>query len=591
MNEFVSYLNSINNVGGNSTGSLAESQVKSKYFDMIKIDRQLGNYIANGILGANYHAFILTGHAGDGKTSILVQVLKRLGYLHEDGLKEEDSFSNFYYVKDMSEIAEERQVQILKKALSAPETGRSSLLISNTGPLLNAFTALVKAEKLEQGMAFSETEQIELQSTLLSQLDINADKPVQIAGYSFYLINIARVDNVGFSAKILKRIIADELWNECLSCPNKDRCPILNNRILVSKQYDRVAAFVESYYRYLFENDKRMTIRQMVGQLSYALTGNLSCSDIAQKYLKEPFFNYNFANMFFGYCGIDKKKDSSQIKGVEQIQILKLDGIALDVDYRLFVNNDYSFFTADIQKELQGLNTKYRKHYQIASEDSQITPEEQKAETKLRRAVRRFYLVFSLCSDKEDFDNVINQVFGATYSSYCKLISKKQPKQMLRNLQTAIFRALYMKNTGATPEGDSELPLTLRREDDVFQNVMLVLGEVNKSSLEIQQRTVDNSFEDSNEKQEVFLKLKDDLFKLTFPMVNYFQNLIDGAIASNSNPALTHGIATLDAMLLKNFGNDIPENEEDCELRVIINTTSGQEFETFSFSDNRLNVW
>ena len=591
MNEFVTYLNSINNVGGNSTGSLAESQVKSEFFDKVKVDRQLGNYIAEGVLGTKYNAFILTGHAGDGKTSILVQVLKRLGYLNDEGLKIEGSFPNFYYIKDMSEIAEERQVQVLKTALSAPEMGKSSLLISNTGPLLNAFTALIKEESLKQGKEFSESAQIELQSTLLSQLDLNVDKPVQIAGFSFYLINIARVDNVSFSTRILKKIVDDDLWGDCASCSNKDRCPIFNNKRLVSRQFDRVAAFVENYYRFLFENDKRMTIRQMVGQLSYALTGNLSCLDIAQKYLKEPFFNYNFANLFFGYYGIDKKKDSSQIKGIEQIQILELDGIALDVDYRLFVNHELSFFTPEIQIELQGLHSKYRKHYQIASEDEQISPEEQKVESKLRRAVRRFYLMYSLYSEKEELDNIFNQIFGTTYSSYCKLISSKQPKQMLRNLQTTIFRALYMKNTGAAPEGESELPLTLRREDDVFQNVMLVLGEVNKSNLEIQQRDVENAFEDSNAKQEIYLKLKDDLFKLTFPMVNYFQNLIDGAIASNSNPALSHGIATLDAMLLKNFGDEMPENEEDCELRVIINTTSGQEFETFSFSDNRLNVW
>ena len=47
MNGFVEYLNSTNNVGGNSTGSLAEAQVKSKYFDLVKVDRKLGRYIAD----------------------------------------------------------------------------------------------------------------------------------------------------------------------------------------------------------------------------------------------------------------------------------------------------------------------------------------------------------------------------------------------------------------------------------------------------------------------------------------------------------------------------------------------------------------
>lgn len=592
MNEFVAYLNSINNLGGNATGSLAETQVKTKYFDMIKIDRRLGDYIADSVRNQLHRAFILTGHAGDGKTSILVQVLKRLNYLSDgDGLQEEGDFPDFYYVKDMSEIAEERQMPILEKALSAPHNRKTSLLISNTGPLLQAFTDLENERKASLGESFTEANKIELQSTLLKQLDSNDDKEVVLSGYSFMLINIARVDNVGFAAKILNKIIDKDLWRDCATCPCGDRCPIINNVKLVFQQYDRVSAFVENYYRFLYENDKRMTIRQMVGQLSYALTGNLSCEYIESKFLKEPFLNYNFANLFFGFYGIDEKQDAVQIKGVEQIRTLGLDAIALDVDYRLFVAQDYSFFHPDIQELLKGLSKKYRKHYQLSSRDLVISPSEQKTEMQLRRAVRRFYLVFSLCEDKITLNNIFNQIFGANYTDYCQIISGKVSRPVLRKLQSTVFQALYMKNTGAVPDGQTELPLTLRREDDVFQNVMLVLGMVSKNDLEIVQVPNSNSFEDNTEKQTIYLKLKKDLFKITLPMVNYFQSLIAGSISSNNNPALTHGIATLDALLLDNYGDGIPDSEEDCELRVIINTTSGQEFETLSFADNRLNMW
>ncbi len=592
MNEFVAYLNSINNVGGNSTGSLAEAQVKSKYFDMVKVDHQLGEYIADSVVSKNNKAFILTGHAGDGKTSILVQVLKRLGYLRENEvLAEEKEFSEFYYVKDMSEIAEKRQVSVLVKALSSPISDRSSLLISNTGPLLHAFTTLEKQRKADAGKVFSEEDQISLQSTLLSQLDQNEDKEIVISGYSFMLINIARIDNVSFSSKILNKIVDDSLWTDCVSCPCCTRCPVFNNKKLVTNQFDRISAFVENYYRYLYENDKRMTIRQMFGQLSYAMTGNLSCEEINKKLIKEPFFNYNFANLFFGYYGIDEKKDATQIKGIEQIRMLQLDKIALDVDYQLFVNQDFTFFTPEIQKELQGLSSKYRKHYQLVSEDLLVSQSEQKTEMKLRRAVRRLYLMFGLCSNASELENILNQIFGSNYTDYCKMIGGKQAKHILRKLQSTIFQALYMKNTGTVPDGKTELPLTLRRKDDVFQNVMLVLGEVNKNDLEVIQIPIENSFEDNKEKQLIYLKLKNDRFKLTLPMINYFQNLIDGSIASNNNPALTHGISMLDALLLDNFGDKFPASEEDCEIRVIINTTSGQEFENFSFSDNRLIVW
>jgi len=592
MNDFVTYLNSVNNVGGNSTGSLAEAQVKSEFFDMVKVDRQLGDYISNSVRSKDYKSFILTGHAGDGKTSILVQVLKNLGYLSSgEGLAEEQEYSDFYYVKDMSEVAQDKQVITLVKALSAPGSNKSSMLISNTGPLLRAFTELEKQRKASAGESFSEAEQIELQSTLLSQLDLNEDKEIELSGYRFLLINIARVDNVLFASKILKKIIDNSLWNKCTSCACADKCPIYNNQKLVAKQFDRVSFFVDNYYRYLYENDKRMTIRQMVGQLSYAITGNLSCSDVNRKLLKEPFFNYNFANLFFGFYGIDEKKDAVQVKGIEQIRILELDKIALDVDYQLFVNHDYSSFIPEIKNELVGLNSKYRKHYQLASEDLSVSSEEKKTEMKLRRAVRRFYLMYSLFDCEDGINGLLNQIFGANYTDYCKMINAKQPKTVLRKLQTTIFQALYMKNTGAAPDGQTDLPLTLRREDDVFQNVMLVLGEVSKNSLEIVQCSVNNQFEDNPNKQIIYLKVRNDMFRISLPMVNYFQGLISGAISSNNNPALTHGIATLDAMLLDNFGDEVPENEEDCEMRVIINTTSGQEYENFAFSDGNLNVW
>lgn len=591
MNEFINYLNSTNNVGGNSTGSLAESQVKSSFYDSVKVDRKLGTYITNCVSSGNHQAFILTGHAGDGKTSILVQVLKALGYLQSgSGLSIEEDFDDFLYIKDMSEIAAERQVAALKKALISPSEGKTSLLISNTGPLLKTFEALAKEQTEANGETFSEKDRLTLQSTLLTQLDTNSDGSITVAGYSFILVNIARVDNVPFAVKILKNILSQDLWSPCDNCSCSNRCPIKSNRDIVTAQFDRVAAFIENYYRYLYENDKRMTIRQMVGQISYALTGNLTCQEIASRHLREPFFNYNFANLFFGYVGLKVARDAAQIKGIEQVRNLELDRIALDVDYQLFVSQDYSCFAPLIRSELKALSTKYRKHYQITDEDQLLDEKKHEKELQLRRAVRRFYLLYSLAESDEDIDHVMNQVFGALFSEYRALISSKQSKYVLNHMRATIFDALYIKNTGFLPNGKTELPLTLRREDDVFQNVMIVLGEVNRSDLSVVQTKVSSNFEDVDNKHELYLRMEGKDFRLTLPKVNYFSNLINGAIASNNNPALSHGIAQLDALLLEQFGECKPECEEDCELTVIINTTRGQEIERFSFDGNRLSI-
>ena len=591
MNGFVNYLNSANNLGGNSTGSLAETQVKSCYYDSVKVDRNLGNLITSCVSSGEHQSFILTGHAGDGKTSILVQVLKSLGRLqNSESLSVEKEYSDFFYIKDMSEISAEHQVESLRKALLAPSTGKTSLLISNTGPLLKAFETLIKTERIARGMAFDSNDKMALQSALLSQLDENKDEVLQIDGYSFILVNIARVDNVPFASKILKNIISPSLWEPCNSCSCADRCPIKNNRELLVNHFDRVSAFIDNYYRYLYENDKRMTIRQMVGQISYAITGNLTCNDIYDHHLKEPFFNWNFANLFFGYIGLNPANESAQIKGIEQIQNLSLDRVALDVDYKLFVNQDYSCFEPKIESEIKSLTTKYRRHYQVTNEDQLFDEKKSAKELRFRRAIRRFYLLFSLVDSSDEVDQIINQVFGTYYTEYRKKTTSKQSRASLNQMRNIIFDALFMKNTGFLPNGRNELPLTLRREDDVFQNVMIVLGEVSKADLSVIQQKSNSRFEDADDKHDLYLKMGEIKFRLTLPMVTYFSNLIDGAIASNNNPALTHGISQLDALLLKVYGEEKPECEEDCELTVIINTTHGQEIERFGFDGNHLSI-
>ena len=155
-----------------------------------------------------------------------------------------------------------------------------------------------------------------------------------------------------------------------------------------------------------------MTIRQMVGQISYALTGNLSCNDIESRQLKEPFFVYNFANLFFGYHGLKKATDTAQIKGIEQLQNLELDRIALDVDYSLFVSNDYSCFMPKIQKELTALTQRYRKHYQITDEEQLLDRKKHEEELRLREAIRRFYLLFSLCESDADISHAAQVLKG-----------------------------------------------------------------------------------------------------------------------------------------------------------------------------------
>lgn len=591
MNTFIDYLNSTNNISGDPTGSLAEKQVKSPYFDKIKVKRNLGSHIAQSVTSKEYKAFILTGHAGDGKTSILAQTLQELGLLNiVDGLSEEESFPDFYYVKDMSEIPENRQADILETVLTAPDNQKSSLLISNTGPLLKTFLTVIASAYQAAGKEFTQDDRLRIHSKLLTQLDKNEHKPITVENYTFTLVNIARVDNVHFSEEILTKILNPALWTPCKECSKHKTCPIYNNQQFVSNHLQEVLCFISNYYRFLFENDRRMTIRQMVGQLSYAITGNLTCKDVQSKVLKTPLFTYNFANLFFGYIGLKPNANCQQIKGIEQIQRLDLDGISLNVDYDLFVKNDYSFFHPEIADMLKKIHLQSKRNYRTLDISVDFRQKVDKKERDFRRSVRRFFLMYHLVQNPAQRDEVLNQIFGTNFSSYRDLTATHCTKARLKDMREMIFRALYIKNTGFLPIDQTKLPLTLRRDNDSYQSVMLVLGEIEKNDIEVIQEPASGVFDDCNTKQRLTLKIKGKLFPLTYPLIAYFQQLLRGDISCDNNPSLTHGIAALDALLIEQFKYRTPQEDEECDLAVLINTTQGQKIQRYSIEENELSI-
>ena len=139
-NTFVEYMSSMNNANGDTSNALAEAQVNNEYYKEIKVDRKLGKEIVKDINNGKKCAYIITGHAGDGKTSILTQILLELDAL--DGseqlqIKGEVTLSGgskLLYVKDMSELSIDNQIKSMKEILEAPMNGNIGIMISNTGP-------------------------------------------------------------------------------------------------------------------------------------------------------------------------------------------------------------------------------------------------------------------------------------------------------------------------------------------------------------------------------------------------------------------------------------------------------------------------
>lgn len=575
MNEFVDYLNSMNNASGDTIAALAESQVNSPFFKKIQIERNLGKYLSEKVRNGEHIAIVLTGHAGDGKTGILVQILQELGFFGEDAsLAPEKEYDNgeirLYAVKDMSELLEDKQIAFCRKALDAPLNGNSSIIISNTGPLLKCLEMIREEQCKMQGVPFDENEKICLQTKLLDQLDKNNNEMISVGDRSFLMINMARVDNVSFAREIMNKLISAELWEPCESCPKCGKCPIYFNVIQIRKYQERVVSAVEAFYRYLYENDKRMTIRQILSQLSFALTGNLSCDDIKGSDKDSIKFKYLFSNLFFGYRGIEEIDNADQIQGIAYVKELRLDAKGLDVDYKLFVKGDFSDIPVDIEKLVSDQHRLFvKRHLNIDDKDREFDTRDY----EYRRAVRRVFIFFGdPKSDPKDnkYLPLYDELYGIGYNSYIRIQSGDASSKLFNDLRNTITDALYLEMTGTSSKMAKDIPLTLRRNDDNFQSVMITTGSFKKSNFRVKGTPSDTVFEDSVAKQEVELQLGSDIsFRLSLPMAIYFGEIANGMISTISNPTLTHGLSKLKAMLKKLSEND----SEEGEFSVIVNNT------------------
>ncbi|HJF34681.1 MAG TPA: hypothetical protein K8U79_01490 [Clostridium perfringens] len=559
-NEFIDYLNSMNNANSNNKNALAESQVLNDYYKKIQIKRELGEVIYNKLFSSNEKiGVILTGHAGDGKTSILIQVLDKLGYFIEDGeivkkpLKESEVYDDkLFYVKDMSELNEANQKNMLEKFLEYPNDNISSLLISNTGPLINTFRNILDESSFES-----------LEIDLLDRLDTNNLEPVKVningQVCKFIAINMANIDNIYLVKDIFEKLLQEELWSKCSKCTVSEKCPISFNYKMCIDNKDRIINIVEKIYTWFKENESRLTIRQMLSHLSFAFTGNLKCEEINKDiiYKKDALFDYAFPNLLFGYKGTKFIQESNNIKAIKELNKIAIDEKALQVDYKLFVHEDFSMFDEEIMSILEDKLKKNQYDLGVTNEES----------TKLRRAFRRFYIVISNI-DEVEFDILIDSIFCEAFNVFYKLKQSKNITHREKNkIKDIVFEGLYKTFLGVYPKDQQMLYITVKKELDDIQNVQLILGEVPKNDISI--HNVVDKFKLSEKVDKYITKITfsrcDEEVELTFQMLQYFMRIRNGEIFTTLNPSFTFGLNNLKAKLLRSykynqdFDGDCPE--------------------------------
>ena len=83
-NPFVAYLNTLQGIDANNKGSLAESQARNPLFKELRVPHPLAAEIINELTGDDVGHVILTGHAGDGKSTLALEIIRALRGLPPD---------------------------------------------------------------------------------------------------------------------------------------------------------------------------------------------------------------------------------------------------------------------------------------------------------------------------------------------------------------------------------------------------------------------------------------------------------------------------------------------------------------------------
>lgn len=554
--EFIMYLNSLHNYNAQNHNAYGEKNVENKFFKNVMVRVGLSNYILQSMKNNEPHLIILTGHAGDGKTSIMYQVLSDLNISFEPDKKicdyTLDNGKQCRCVKDFSEIADEEKVDVLKEAVSLPNMGKFVFMVANTGPLINTFGALFSNS--------DESEKAKIQ--LIESMDSNSGNITEIMGYKLCVINVATVDNTYFAVEFLDKITQDELWNNCSNCVKKDYCHILRNRMLIKNNKKQVHEFLNMHYIWLTEHGKRLTIRSMTEQLAYMITGGFECEEVVHS----ENYKHLFSNLFFGYVGTLCDTKATNIIAIKEARNCGYDSKRMRSDEVLLVNHGYEkVFGLDMVKIISDAEQKNA----YLSGWSEF--------------LRRAYFFMNIITDENTVNVNYEDIFSKQFRRFLDLRNgNTTPSKSDANLICDALSMIYM---GAINNDDPMIPLTLSRDSGIAQNVQLITGTLMKNSIKIRTKETRDSSFNNNKKRNILLlevnksKLENEI---TLPLLNYFEELKNGIISTNVDPQLSHGIESLKAELTRIVDDD---NET---FEMIILRNNGSKPVELEITDNRI---
>lgn len=478
-NPFVAYLNTLQGIDANNKGSLAESQARNPLFKELRVPHPLAAEIINELTGDDVGHVILTGHAGDGKSTLALEIIRALRGLPPDdpipdGLKKREAIPyggrTISIVKDLSECTEDER-KTLVSDMFRPESTERFLIVSNTGPILTLFRD--NRDRTGEDVAAVE-------DRLLDAMDSSKRHEFTFGPISFVVHNLARKDNLDLGMSLLEKMVSSSQWDHCQSCSASGRCPLFANRNLLLKFFPLVSQRIWMLYFRAYAYGERFTMRQMSAHFSFLLTGGASCREMVARVASGAevrLERHLFMNLFWGDDGKnDIPQAVRQLHVVSVVREQHFDAHFSPREERQFWNFGGGNPLATTDAALAELETRIRggKKSSLCGLDAAL----------MRRQYRR--LVFFLGSPAPNGNDGFLEFLSAFLNSP-RLLDVKgwrdNPASFkAKSLVVPIYNVLQEEFSGMRPpEGAGKvgtLFITLnRRTSEIRQSVQLVLSK------------------------------------------------------------------------------------------------------------------
>lgn len=575
-NSYIGYLNSLHNLSADGSNALAESQALSPYFDELYVAFPLAKTVKDTLTSGEDKVIILTGHAGDGKSTVALDVFKHLhGYAPDQPLQHKLNEREVVrvgnreisIVKDMSELSAENRLKWLDDAFGKPG---SWLVISNTGPLLNSLSDFVKNHGIAD-VAWVENEVLKKLDTPYKETELTTHT-LQLGDTTkpLVILNMTRLNNVDSGARVLEKMLLHSGWSECQGCDVEDSCPLRKNRQALRQ--NNVIDRVRWVYQRLTAYEQRLTLRQIVAHLAFSVTGGLSCTEAhdhaydtqaSSGNVDEGLEGILFSESFFGYRRGEIAEKTGAFKAIELMRRLEFGSpFAVDFERKLIADDAISW--VDLPPALAPVAKRWRSYARDP------------AGVRWRFALRRMAYLYGQSVERSDpagfnlfIDNFLQapklREFDHWQRNGFLELSYSEQRAFKTNILNVLLEVYSGFSAGQFKDSNNCLYLTLRRLDKaVIQLTQMVIASFN---------TNDFSVGYDKDQQQPFLRYRDAKLMLSLPLLDYIQTCSIGSLGNQLVPIHLAQLEWFRSKLLKVAEQENSNNDEFIVLSVGVDGT------------------